>query len=50
MDTVGLNSGLIGHYEKLGFEFLGTKKLKDTNGLPEHYQRGIVCFFQKAII
>ncbi len=50
MDTVGLNKGLINHYEKLGFEFLGAKKLQDTNGLPEHYQRGEVCFFQKAII
>lgn len=50
MDTVGLNSGLIGHYEKLGFKFLGTKKIDDTNGLPEHYQWGEVCYFQKKII
>lgn len=50
MDTVGLNKGLIGHYEKLGFQFLGTKELKNTNGLPEHYKDGVVCYFQKEII
>lgn len=50
MDTVGLNKGLIGHYEKLGFEFLGTKRLEKTNGLPEHYKNGEVCYFQKDII
>ncbi|WP_456440422.1 GNAT family N-acetyltransferase [Psychroserpens sp.] len=50
MDTVGLNKGLISHYKKIGFEFLGTKKLKNTNGLPEHYKDGEVCYFQKEII
>jgi GNAT superfamily N-acetyltransferase len=50
MDTVGLNKGLISHYEKLGFEFLGTKKIENTNGLPEHYKDGEVCYFQKEII
>ena len=50
LDTVGLNKGLINHYEKLGFQFLGTKKLKNTNGLPEHYTKGEVCYFQKEII
>ena len=49
MDTVGLNKGLIHHYEKLGFQFLGAKKLKNTNGLPEHYKNGEVCYFQKEI-
>ncbi len=49
MDTVGLNKGLISHYKKVGFEFLGTKKLENTNGLPEHYNDGEVCFFQKEI-
>ncbi len=50
MDTVGLNKGLISHYEKLGFQFLGTKKLENTKGLPEHYKDGEVCYFQKGII
>jgi len=44
MDTVGLNKGLISHYEKIGFTFLGTKKLENTNG------DGEVCYFQKEII
>lgn len=49
MDTVGLNKALILHYEKLGFEFLGTKKIANTNGLPDHYKAGEVCYFQKEI-
>ena len=50
MDTVGLNNGLINHYEKLGFQFLGTKEIENTNGLPEHYKKGEVCYFQKTIL
>lgn len=50
MDTVGLNQGLIGHYQKFGFEFLGTKTLVNTRGLPAHYKDGEVCYFQKKII
>lgn len=50
MDTVGLNEGLIRHYEKSGFEFLGAKRIENTNGLPEHYNKGEVCYFQKSII
>ncbi len=49
MDTVGLNQGLIKHYQKLGFDFLGTKELEDSSGLPEHYSKGPVCFFQRAV-
>jgi GNAT superfamily N-acetyltransferase len=49
MDTVGLNIGLIHHYKKFGFDFLGTRKLEKTNGLPEHYKQGEVCYFQKEI-
>lgn len=49
MDTVGLNKGLIGHYEKLGFKFLGTKQLSKTEGLPEHYKEGPVCLFERKI-
>lgn len=50
MDTVGLNKGLISHYQKLGFEFLGSKYLENTNGLPLHYQDGEVCYFQKVVL
>ncbi len=49
MDTVGLNKPLISHYENLGFDFLGTKEIENTNGLPEHYKEGEVCYFQKEI-
>jgi len=49
MDTVGLNQGLIKHYEKLGFAFLGTKELKDTSELPDHYNDGAVCLFQREV-
>lgn len=49
MDTVGFNKGLISHYEKLGFGFLGTKELENTDGLPEHYNQGPVCLFQREV-
>ena len=47
MDTVGLNQGLIHHYTTHGFEFLGTRTLKNTSGLPAHYNLGPVCLFQR---
>ncbi len=50
MDTVGLNKGLISHYQKMGFTFLGARPLKNTNGLPDHYKAGEVCYFQKEIV
>ncbi len=46
LDTVGLNHGLINHYEKQGFKFLGASKLLSTDGLPDHYKKGKVCFFE----
>ncbi len=46
MDTVGDNKSLIKHYEKHGFNFLGSKKLKTTEGLPKHYEKGDVCLFE----
>jgi len=49
MDTVGLNKGLIGHYEKLGFIFLGTKELDNVDNLPKHYSEGPVCLFQREV-
>lgn len=49
MDTVGLNKGLICHYENLGFQFLGAKELDNVDDLPEHYSKGPVCLFQREI-
>ncbi len=49
MDTVGLNKGLIGHYGKLGFIFLGTKELDNVANLPKHYSEGPVCLFQREV-
>lgn len=46
MDTVGDNPGLINHYEKCGFAFLGLLKLSDTKGLPAHYNNATVSLFQ----
>lgn len=49
MDTVGINRGLITYYQKLGFDFLGTKELDHTDGLPAHYQEAPVCLFQRVV-
>lgn len=49
MDTCGKNDGLIGHYTKSGFEFLGIRKLKNTSDLPVHYHNADVCFFEKKL-
>ncbi|MEM9672460.1 MAG: GNAT family N-acetyltransferase [Cyclobacteriaceae bacterium] len=46
MDTCGYNQKLINHYTRCGFEFLGSRKLKDPLGLPAHYQQADVCFFE----
>lgn len=46
LDTVGENRGLIGHYKKCGFEFLGLRKLRNTDGLPAHYDNATVSLFQ----
>ncbi len=46
MDTVGDNPGLISHYTKCGFDFLGLLKLKNTTGLPAHYDNATVSLFQ----
>lgn len=46
MDTVGNNAGLITYYTKCGFEFLGLSKLKNTEGLPAHYDNASVSLFQ----
>jgi ribosomal protein S18 acetylase RimI-like enzyme len=49
MDTCGKNDGLIEHYTKCGFEFLGVRKLKNTSDLPSHYHNADVCFFEKKL-
>jgi ribosomal protein S18 acetylase RimI-like enzyme len=49
MDTVGDNPGLINHYTKCGFDFLGLLKLKNTEGLPTHYHNATVSLFQLAV-
>ncbi|MCZ4408520.1 GNAT family N-acetyltransferase [Cryomorphaceae bacterium 1068] len=49
IDTVGYNQALISHYEKVGFEFLGMRKLANNAGLLDHYKEGEVCYFQKEI-
>ncbi len=49
MDTCGNNQGLINHYQKCGFNFLGVKQLKNTLNLPSHYHNADVCFFEIEI-
>jgi len=49
MDTVGENIGLINHYKKCGFEFLGLSKLENTIGLPAHYHNATVSLFQITV-
>jgi RimJ/RimL family protein N-acetyltransferase len=49
MDTVGNNLRLISYYKKCGFDFLGLLKLKNTKGLPAHYDNATVSLFQITI-
>lgn len=46
MDTAGQNRGLIDYYSRQGFQFLGMGQLKNTDGLPAHYQDAPICLFQ----
>lgn len=46
LDTCGHNTRLISHYEKCGFKFLGMKALKNSEGLPAHYEDADVCYFE----
>ena len=46
MDTVGENIGLITHYKKCGFDFIGLSKLQHTSALPLHYQNATVSLFE----
>ena len=46
LDTCGNNAGLITHYQKCGFTFLGISKIKSDKGLPSHYHNADVCYFE----
>jgi GNAT superfamily N-acetyltransferase len=50
LDTIGNNTKLISHYVNAGFNFLGLFQLKDTSGLPAHYQTGPACLFEIALV
>ena len=49
LDTVGNNTGLIKHYQHCGFDFLGLFKLKNTLGLPAHYENASVSLFELTV-
>ena len=49
LDTVGKNIGLIKHYEKCGFDYLGLFKLKNTEDLPAHYDNASVSLFEISL-
>ena len=47
LDTLGNNEKLIEHYTNAGFDFLGMWTLKNTAGLPDHYQTNLpACLFE----
>lgn len=46
LDTTGNNTGLIEHYKRSGFDFLGIVNLSNTEGLPGHYTNAPVCLFE----
>ncbi|CAH0128434.1 MULTISPECIES: GNAT family N-acetyltransferase [unclassified Pedobacter] len=49
LDTVGENRGLIQHYQKFGFDFLGLYELSNTDQLPAHYHQKPVSLFEMQI-
>jgi ribosomal protein S18 acetylase RimI-like enzyme len=49
LDTVGNNQGLIAHYQRCGFDFMGLFSLRDVSSLPAHYQQGPVSLFQISL-
>ena len=49
LDTAGENQKLIEYYQSCGFSFLGSQKLINTEGLPQHYKNVPVCLFELAI-
>ena len=49
LDTAGENKKLTDYYQSCGFTFLGSSKLKNTDGLPQHYDSVPVCLFELAL-
>jgi predicted acetyltransferase len=49
LDTVGENEGLISHYQKFGFNYLGLYNLNNTDQLPAHYHNTPVSLFELKI-
>jgi len=49
LDTIGENRGLINHYQKSGFNYLGLFDLKNTDQLPAHYHNAAVSLFELTI-
>lgn len=49
MDTIGENRGLIEHYKKCGFDYLGYFKLDSIKGLPAHYGLADACLFERKL-
>ena len=49
LDTTGFNEKLITHYEKCGFTFLELRRLKNTEGLPEHYHNADISLFELKV-
>ena len=50
LDTLGDNKRLITYYKSFGFDFLGMYPMKNTKGLPTHYQNSPVCLFEIKLI
>lgn len=46
MDTGSGNERLNNYYVSCGFNYLGVVKLKNTEGLPKHYQNGSFSLFE----
>lgn len=46
LDTLGNNTKLIDYYTTAGFRFLGMFDLKNTKGLPAHYNNVPACLFE----
>ena len=46
LDTLGDNHRLIAYYKAAGFSFLGMFSMKNTEGLPAHYQKAPACLFE----
>ena len=49
LDTVGENFSLIKLYTEAGFDFLGMHKLKNPEGLPEHYHKDRAALFELKV-